>query len=79
VNTGYACDHWEPLPRDLDAIKAWYHASQVEDDPYRLPRELPARVVYQIQMSLQRGLPLYADQMKRMIESAQRLDEARWL
>lgn len=75
MNTGYACDHWEPLPRELDAIKAWYRASQIEADPYRTPRELPARVVHQIQKSLQGGSPLYADHVKRMIESAQRLDE----
>lgn len=76
MSTGFACDHWEPLPRELDAIQGWYRASQAQDDPYRPARDLPARVVHQIQKSLQDGLPLYADQVKRLIEYAQRLDEA---
>lgn len=65
----------EPLPRALDAIKAWYRASQDQNDPYRSPRELPARVVHQIQKSLQDGSPLYAGQVKRLIEYANHLDE----
>ena len=78
MSTGFACDHWEPLPRELDAIQAWYRASQANDDPYshRPVRDLPARVVHQIQKSLQDNQPLYADQVKRLIEYAERLDEA---
>ncbi len=62
----------EPLPRDLDAIKAWYRASQVQDDPYRPVLDLPPIVVHQIQMSLTEDLALCRGHLKRLIEYAGR-------
>ena len=66
---------WDPLPRDLEAIKAWYRGSQRDDAPYgpqRPPKELPAAVVHQIRVSLMEGHPLCPIHIKRLVEYAER-------
>lgn len=53
---------WEPLPRDLKAIKELYP-------------DLPPQVVHQVKVSLAEGGPLAHIQLKRLIEYAGRFGE----
>jgi hypothetical protein len=66
---------WDPLPRSLEAIKEWYRKSQIEEAPYRTPREIPERVVHQISVSLTMGKPLARIHLKRLIEYADRFED----
>jgi hypothetical protein len=65
---------WDPLPRNLDEIKAWYRASQLEERGYATPEELGARVIHQIGISLIENRPLAVIHLKRLIEYAKRLE-----
>lgn len=55
---------WDPLPRDLDAIRELYP-------------DLPPRVVHQVRVSLAEGRALAHIHLKRLIEYAGRFEEAR--
>jgi hypothetical protein len=62
--------NWEPLPRSVEGIKEWYRASQIEEDEYCTPLELPPQVIHQISVSLSEDRPLAAIHLKRLIEYA---------